>query len=86
MPPAVVVVEFEGDRRQGTVEATWIDTTTRCRMMVIKVALDANDSDDLSELLDAAEDEHDDAASETSKRVPPSTPKPKSAASGSGGR
>ena len=58
MLPAVVVVEFEGERCQGTVETTWIDTTTRCRMMVIKVALDANNSDDLSELLDAAEDEH----------------------------
>ena len=73
MPPKVVI-EYEGERKEGVVVSQWVDATTHARYIVLRLPMDPDDPDELTEMQDALEDEEE--ASAPSKRVPPSAPKP----------
>ena len=66
---ATVVVEHEGERREGVVVAQWLDEGSR--YVVIKMAMNVDDPDDLDEWLDEEE-------LSQSRKGPSSTPKPSS--------
>ena len=66
-----VVIEYEGERKEGVVVSQWVDATTHARYIVLRLPMDPDDPDELTEIQDSLED-----ASAPSKRVPPSTPKP----------
>ena len=51
-----VVVEYDGDRREGSVVAQWIDTANATRCITVEMDLDVDDPDELTELQNALED------------------------------